>query len=103
MNEFRKKLLGGAGPEKPLLRGKQPKAEQRRDAQDESFAELAIPRTATRISDHRGGDRHRLECEKAQLIHDGDVSEVALINLSGGGAMIEGATNLRLWDRSTLR
>jgi hypothetical protein len=103
MNEFRKKLLNGAQPEGPLLRGKQPKAEQRRSAEDESFADLSIPRAETRLANHRGGDRHRLECEKAQLIHDGETSEVSLINLSGGGAMIEGATTLRLWDRVELQ
>jgi hypothetical protein len=103
MNEFRKKLLHGAQPAGPLLRGKQPKPDQRRAAEEESFADLSIPRTASRVANHRGGDRHRLESEQAQLIHDGEVSEVSLINLSGGGAMIEGANRLRLWDQVELQ
>src|SRR5437899_1851038 len=44
-------------------------------------------------------DRHRLVGERAQLTHDGNTHEVVLINLSGGGAMIETSIELLIWDR----
>ena len=103
MNEFRKRLLGGAQPENSLLRGKQPKAKARQTGEDESFADLAIARTSGRSANHRGGDRHRLASEQALLLRRGTSRPVTLINLSGGGAMIEGASDLMLWDRVELQ
>lgn len=104
MNEFRKKLLGGPGPEAALLRGKPRRMSATSAPEEESFAELAIPRTAPRSANHRGGDRHRLaDAEQVVLLHDGDELPVRLINLSGGGAMIEGAGDLKLWSRVELQ
>lgn len=103
MNEFRKRLLGGSKPEAALLRAKEPKAAPSRAAEEETFAELAIPRVAGRSSNHRDGDRHRLGDETALLTHSGESREVVLINLSGGGAMVAGAGTLKLWDRVELQ
>jgi hypothetical protein len=103
MNEFRKRLLGGGKPEGSLLRAKEPKAAPSRAAEEETFAELAIPRTSARSANHRDGDRHRLGGETALLVHDGESREVSLINLSGGGAMIADAGALKLWDRVELQ
>ena len=102
MNEFREKLLGGKKVEAPLLRTKAPRAEQPL-AEDESFAELSIPREAARVANHRDSDRHRLENETVEIVHDGRTRQVTLVNLSGGGAMIEGGDDLRLWDRVELK
>jgi hypothetical protein len=103
MNEFRKRLLGGGKPEGSLLRAKEPKAAPSRAAEDETFVELAIPRAAGRQADHRDGDRHRLSDEFATLTHGGEQRDVVLINLSGGGAMIEPAGTLKLWDAVELQ
>lgn len=103
MNEFRQKLLGGEPASAPLLRTKDPKAAPVQAAEEESFAALTIPRTAARTVNHRDEDRHRLGTESAELLHNCQTQSVSLINLSGGGAMIEGATGLTMWDRITLR
>ncbi|GLR46320.1 PilZ domain-containing protein [Sphingomonas astaxanthinifaciens] len=102
MNEFREKLLGGKRVETPLLKVKAPRGDHA-TAEDESLSELAIPREAARVANHRDGDRHRLENETVQVVHDGGTQSVTLVNLSGGGAMIEGGEGLRLWDRVELQ
>lgn len=103
MNEFRKRLLGGGKPEGSLLRAKEPKTAPSRAAEDESFAELSIPRAAYRSANHREGDRHRLSEEIAFMTHEGATREVVLVNLSGGGAMVEGSAGLQLFDRVELQ
>jgi hypothetical protein len=103
MNEFRRRLLGQPKPEGSILRGKAPKAVSGRAADEESFAELTIPRTTSRAANHRDGDRHRLADEEALLLHEGESRAVRLVNLSGGGAMIEGADDLMLWDKVELQ
>lgn len=99
MNEFRKKVLGGDEPSGPLLRAKELKYAPSHSPDGESFAALAIPRSEGRKVNHRDVDRYRLGDEQVCLIHEGEKTPVQLINLSGGGAMIEGAPALRLWDR----
>ncbi|WP_300974774.1 PilZ domain-containing protein [Sphingomonas sp. LHG3406-1] len=103
MNEFRDRLFGGKSSEAPLLRAKKGREAPSRAAEDESFAELAIPRDAPRRANHRDGDRHRLDSEQVEIVHEGESYRVNLINLSGGGAMIEGPVTLKLWDRVELR
>lgn len=104
MNEFREKLFGAKPDSSPLLRAKPARpAPPEASEGEEGTTEFAIPRETVRQSDHRDGDRHRLEAETATLVAHGQVQPVTLINLSGGGAMIEGAEGLRLWDRVELR
>lgn len=103
MNEFRDRLLRGKRTETPLLKAKGPRPADMPVAEEESFSELVIPRETHRQSDHRDGDRHRLDQERAILKHKGRGQAVTLVNLSGGGAMIEGAKKLRLWDRVELQ
>lgn len=103
MNRFREKMLGGKEVRGPLLRTKEIKAYPSRAAEEESFSDLTIPRETGRLTNHRDADRHRLADEEATLILDGAETRVTLINLSGGGAMIEGASELKLWDRIELR
>lgn len=103
MNDFRDRLLTGKPASDPLLRSKKPpRAVASRAAEEESFADVAIAREALRLANHRDSDRHRLIDEAVEIVHDGRRQSVTLINLSGGGAMIEGAEGLRLWDRIEL-
>lgn len=105
MNDFRDRIRAGRPSGEPLLRekAKSPRAEASRAAEEESFADVAISREAIRQANHRDADRHRLESELVELSHDGRTQPVTLINLSGGGAMIEGADELKLWDRVEFR
>jgi hypothetical protein len=105
MNDFRDRVRGARPAGDPLLRTKEksPRTEASRAAEDESFAELSINREAIRQANHRDADRHRLDSETVELSHNGRASQVTLINLSGGGAMIEGADGLKLWNRVELR
>lgn len=104
MNEFRERVLGGKPLHEPLLRAKSKAVTAPpRPAEEESFDGLTIPREEGRQSNHRDSDRHRLADEGVELFHEGVAQHVTLINLSIGGAMIEGASELKLWDRVELR
>ena len=99
MNKFRSTILGGAGiaPSTPLVTAKNGgKAESQR------LASVDIARDAGRSTDHRDEDRHRLARESAIIGYKGKRLNVDLINLSGGGAMIEADISPRLWDRIDL-
>ncbi len=74
MNKFRTAILGGSG------------------------SSSATPSA----NDHRDEVRHRLARETATISFNGAKSEVDLINLSGGGAMIEADISPRMWDRVNL-
>lgn len=58
----------------------------------------SVPRSESRSSDQRGGDRHRLSDEQAVVRRKGKSHVVELLNLSHGGAMIAGDLKCRLWD-----
>lgn len=103
MNQFRDKVLSGRPLREPLLRNKAFKEETSSAGERESFADLNIPRSETRLANHRDLDRHRLDNETATVVFDGGCETVLLVNLSGGGAMIEGANDLKLWDRIELQ
>jgi hypothetical protein len=103
MNDFRDRVLGGKPLHEPLLRAKKVRGGTSVAAEEESFAELTIPRDETRRVNHRDSDRHRLDGAEAEVVHGGRTQRVTLVNLSGGGAMIEGADDLKLWDRLELR
>ena len=57
---------------------------------------------APSANDPRDEVRHRLARETATIAYDGAMIEVDLINLSGGGAMIEADLTPELWDRFDL-
>jgi hypothetical protein len=99
MNTFRDAILGGAGatPSTPLVSTK-----KGRKAEGERLGSVEIQRDAPRSADHRDEDRHRLARETATIGYKGKRLEVDLINLSGGGAMIEADISPRLWDRVDL-
>lgn len=97
MNIRSKFLHGGSAADEPVLLAKQPKG-----AKPDDLLSVATPRHARRASNHRGRDRHRLLDERVRITWDGSDREVELINLSGGGAMLEGAFEPMLWDRVDL-
>jgi len=99
MNKFRSAILGGAGAPSmgPIVASK-----SGRNAEGDRLASVEIPRDAGRTADHRDEDRHRLARETAVIAYKGKKLTVDLINLSGGGAMIEADITPRLWDRIDL-
>nr|WP_314444666.1 PilZ domain-containing protein [uncultured Sphingomonas sp.] len=103
MDDFREGALARRFLEEPLLRTKKRRrARPSRAAEQESFADVEVRREAVRIANHRSRDRHRLDDETIEVLHDGRRQAVTLVNVSGGGAMIEGAEGLRLWDEIEL-
>src|SRR5688572_16499274 len=98
-NRFRSAILrgeGGAAPV-PLVAEKNGGS-----ARGDELTSVGIPRDAARSADHREEDRHRLARETAVIGFRGKLYDADLINLSGGGAMIEVDIAPRLWDRVDL-
>lgn len=81
----------------PVVEAKKPKG-----AKADMLNSIAVAREETRRGDTRDGDRHRLPQERVRVSHDGVSHDVQLINLSGGGAMVEGDFAPKLWDRVDL-
>lgn len=99
MNDFRSKILSGKAPGKGgLLKGKAPRNRQSGD----SLEAVSVPRSEGRAVNHRDADRHRLPDEFVSARHGGDKHQCRLVNLSGGGAMIEGPFRPEMWDRVDL-
>jgi hypothetical protein len=92
-NSFRRAVLTGE-TRKIVVREKQPKL----DSGGDSLGGDMVPRSESRRSNHRDGDRHRLTDETATARHEGKTYTVDLINLSGGGAMIRTDFEPHLWD-----
>jgi hypothetical protein len=99
MNKFRSAILGGANaaPSGPLVTTK-----TGGKADGDRLNSIEIARDAARSADHRDGDRHRLARETATITYKRRTVEADLINLSGGGAMVEADIAPRLWDRVDL-
>jgi PilZ domain len=99
MNKFRSAILSGKGiaPPTPVVADK-----QARGSESDSLHSVDIPRDTSRSADHRDEDRHRLLRETATIGFEGRTLTADLINLSGGGAMIEADIEPRLWDRVDL-
>lgn len=68
----------------------------------EGLEAVAVPRSEGRRTNHRGGDRHRLQNEQVVVRIGRRTYDVELINLSRGGAMIEAGFKAKLWDRVEL-
>lgn len=94
-NEFRASLR--SGPTSPLVATKRGRA-----GSGDGLAGIAVPRSESRSSDQRGGDRHRLSDEQAVVRRNGKSHVVELVNLSHGGAMVAGDFKCRLWDKVAL-
>ncbi len=99
MNKFRSAILRGtkSAPSTPLVATK-----KGRKASGDDLNSVSIARETQRSADHRDEDRHRLARETATIAYKSKRLEVDLINLSGGGAMIEADIDPRLWDRVDL-
>ena len=97
---IRAKIFGGKDDEadpSPVVEAKKPKG-----AKADMLHSIAVSREETRRGDTRADDRHRLPHEQVRVSHDGASRNVQLINLSGGGAMVEGDFAPKLWDRVDL-
>ena len=93
---IRAQIFGGAkaAEEPPLVSSKKPKG-----ARGAALDSIAVSRGETRRANTRNEDRHRLSDEHVHVSHNEAVYDVQLVNLSGGGAMVEGDFNPALWDR----
>jgi hypothetical protein len=90
---IRAKIFGGQTADEPILKAKTPKG-----AKADALGSIAVRREESRKSNSRRDDRHRLSDELVRLCHDNTSYEVELINLSGGGAMVRGDLDPKLWD-----
>lgn len=99
MNSFRSAILSGKGLHSgdPIVRDK-----QGRGSAEDDLSSVEVPRSEARTHNQRDDDRHRLEQESATARFDGEMHDVDLINLSGGGAMIRADFQPRLWERVDL-
>lgn len=94
---IRAKIFGGQADQSPVVQAKKPKG-----VKADSLDSVPVAREATRKADTRDADRHRLPDEQVRVTHDGQDHAAQLINLSGGGAMISGEFEPKLWDRLRL-
>jgi hypothetical protein len=94
---IRSMILGGKQADQPLLKDKQP-----RGVRATTLNSVPVVREASRTSNGRDQDRHRLVDEPARIVHDGKSWTVELVNLSGGGAMVAGDFGPMLRDRLEL-
>jgi hypothetical protein len=104
MNDFRNRIQSIDDPAGHLLKAKNSRDKRTAPAaEDENLREVVIPREEVRAADHRFEDRHRLAREAPIVIrHKRRKHEVSLVNLSGGGAMIECDAPFKLWDKVVL-
>ncbi|MEP7315436.1 MAG: PilZ domain-containing protein [Sphingomicrobium sp.] len=98
MNDFRSGLEKGRGPKKAglLMPVKKP------SGVSDDLNTVSVPRDARRTANHRDEDRHRLPSEQAKLKVGRKNFTVDLVNLSGGGAMIQTDAPLAMWQKVTL-
>ncbi len=98
MNDFRSGLEKGRGPRKAglLMPAKKP------SGVSEDLNTVNVARDAQRTVNHRDDDRHRLPSEQAKLKAGRKNYLVDLVNLSGGGAMIQTDAPLEMWQKVTL-
>ena len=94
---IRARIFGGKVEEGDLIPAKRPKG-----ARADTLNSIAVKREEGRRGDTRSGDRHRLPNEKVRVTHSSRDHHVQLVNLSGGGAMVEGEFEPMLWDRVDL-
>jgi hypothetical protein len=95
---IRAQIFGSGEPAQDrLLREKQP-----RGAKSDDLHSVTVPREEARRGNSRSVDRHRLTEEDVSLTHKGASHGAQLVNLSGGGAMVETDLDVKLWDRVDL-
>lgn len=96
---IRSKIFGGgnAAEEPVVVKAKKPKG-----AKADTLKSIPVVREENRRGNTREADRHRLPDQEVRITHNGGSLTVRLINLSGGGAMVEGDFEPLLWDRVDL-
>jgi len=96
---IRSKIFGGgnAAEEPVVVTAKKPKG-----AKADTLNSIPVVREEIRRGNTREADRHRLPDQEVRITHNGRGLTVGLINLSGGGAMVEGDFEPLLWDRVDL-
>jgi hypothetical protein len=99
MHELRSIVAGGGRAE--LLARRAPK----RKVQDEgpSLAALTIPRTESRSCNQRREDRHLNVVERAELTFRRRRYDVAVVNVSKNGAMVEADLEPRIGEKMEIR
>jgi hypothetical protein len=90
---IRTQIYGSSKPEEPILRDKRPKG-----AKSDELHSITVTRGESRRGNSRSEDRHRLSEETVTVTHDGVSHQAQLINVSGGGVMVRGELDLKLWD-----
>ena len=99
MNNIRQQILSGEFRERRSLLG----AKRSKGANAEAgLTSVEVPREVPRTTHMRDDDRHRLTDQQVEVVHKRKRHTVQLVNLSGGGAMIEGDLQPNLWDRVDL-
>ena len=96
-NSFRA-ALGREPGASPVVTAKKARA----DHGAEGLQAVSVPRSEGRRTNQRGDDRLRLTDGQAQVRIRRKKHQVELINLSDGGAMVEGDFNAKLWDKLEL-
>lgn len=96
---IRSKIFGNEQPVHgaPIMPAKRPKG-----VVADTLHSIPVPREEHRRGNTRGGDRHRLSDGQVRVAHLSGMHDVELVNLSGGGAMVEGDFDPMLWDRVDL-
>ena len=95
-NSFRASVVRGEKP--PLV------VTEKRPRQGGSgdLSGSVVPRSETRLTNHRDADRHRLSDQRAVVVFEGRRHTVEVVNLSAGGAMIRCGLVPHLWDMMEL-
>ena len=96
---IRAKIYGGVPlNDEPLL-----PAKSRRGTKVDGLDSVSVPREEPKLRPNsRSADRHRLANESVRVTYRGRKHEAQLVNLSGGGAMLNAGFKPRLWDRVDL-
>jgi len=97
-NSFRASVLSGGERPSPVVASKQAKRNELHDG----LGAVGVARAEGRRGNHRGADRLPLGRTAARVRKGRSTYDVSLVNLSGGGAMIEADLKARLWDKLTL-
>lgn len=97
-NSFRASVLHGAERPSPVVEAKR----ARRDESSDGLGAVGVARSEGRRGNHRAADRLPQGRSSAIVRKGRSTHEVSLVNLSGGGAMIEADLKARLWDKLTL-
>lgn len=100
-NSFRSAVLSGKAGRHDDLVARTKKGKIDRAA--EGLTGVTVPRQERRARNERSTDRHRLTSETANVRIGKRKYGVELINVSGGGAMIAGKLNVKLWDAVELQ